>query len=109
MRFTRAAEPEEFGRDSLEWAPSGVREVEVLRWYAPADGALLLEVRFAVPPAGHGKTLCIVEPRTPEAERAALVLLPETNAMGLHYTDDGSIYHMWAYSVVYPAAKWPAA
>jgi hypothetical protein len=40
MRFVRPAEPGEFGPNELDWAPQGVREVEVLRWYNPAGGVL---------------------------------------------------------------------
>jgi hypothetical protein len=100
----RAVEPGEFGSDELGWAPHGVTQVEVQQWCDPMDGAVLLELRTALPPAGHGRTLCIAEARTPEAARAAVLMMPSTNALGTHITDDGAIYPMWAYTVDVPTA-----
>ncbi len=102
-RFIRPIVPGEAGPEAKDWTPRGATRVEVEQWCDPVVGdVVLLEMRTAPPPGGHGPALCVVEACTPQAARAVPRLLPSTSAIGVHLTDEGAIHPMWAYSVYLP-------
>jgi len=102
QRFIRPIVPGEFGQKADDWIPRGATHVEVVQWCDPVDGAVLAEMRTALPPGGHGRALCVVEAHTPEAARAAPLLLPATSAIGSRVTAEGTTHPLWAYSVDLP-------
>jgi len=101
-RFIRPIVPGEFGPEADDWIPRGATQVKVVQSRDPVGDVVLLEVRTALPPGGHGRGLCVVEACTPETARIAPHFLPSMAAMGAHITDEGSIHPMWAYLVDLP-------